>query len=48
MRKFSCFNGEAPFFLPDTDTAVFDPYLSVYKSGTDCEDFLVDWRSRSL
>ena len=29
-------------------TAVFDPYLSVYKSGDDCLDFLVDWKSKSL
>ena len=29
-------------------TAVFDPYLSVYKSGDECLDFLVDWKSKSL
>ena len=29
--KFSCFNGDTPFFLPDT--AVLDPFMSVYKSG---------------
>ena len=29
-------------------TAVFDPCLSVYKSGDECPDFLVDWKSKSL
>ena len=29
-------------------TAVFDPCLSVYKSGDECLDFLVDWKSKSL
>ena len=33
-ESFSCFNGDTPFFLPVT--AVFDPFLSVYKSGDEC------------